>query len=72
MYDKFQKRLSKCSETPRRFPDDDSLRQWFDSKQLRFFEEQVRRGVFVRMTDDEVEVARRKLPPPLPPQPGTG
>jgi hypothetical protein len=62
----FQAHVARRGEVPRSFPDDDSLRQWFDSNQLRFFEDQVRRGVFVRMTDAEVEAARRKLPPPLP------
>jgi hypothetical protein len=72
MYEMFKKHLANCSGTPRRFPDDDSLRQWFDSNQLRFFEDQVRRGALIRMTDNEVEVARRKLPPALPPLPGAG
>jgi hypothetical protein len=70
MYERFKKHLAKCSETPRRFPDDDSLHQWFDSKQLQFFEDQVRRGALIRMPDNEAEVARRKLPPALPPLPG--
>jgi hypothetical protein len=66
LYHEFLERLKRRPEAPRRFPDVDSLRRWFDSNQLEVFEDRVQRGLFIKMSDAEVEVARRKLPPPLP------
>jgi len=66
MYQSFLLRLTQLHEAPRRFLNDDSLRRWFDSNQLETFEARVRKGLFVRMSEDEVEAAKRKLPPPLP------
>jgi hypothetical protein len=66
IYGKLKEDLARRNETPRLFPDDDSLTQWFDSNQRELFEYRVRTGLFVKMTDGEVEAARRKLPPPLP------
>jgi hypothetical protein len=50
----------------RRFVDLLSLQAWFDSNAVEVFEDRVRRGIFLRMSDYEVAIARRKLPPPLP------
>ena len=61
--------LSLCSrrtQAPRVFPDDASLRAWFDAHQIQAFENRVRRGLFVKMSDQEIEEARRELPPALP------
>jgi len=66
MYRKFAEHLKSRTEPPRRFPDDDSLRRWFDANQMEIFEDRVQRGIFIRMSDGEVETVRKKLPPPLP------
>ena len=66
IYSKFKEHLARLAEPPRHFPDDDSLRSWFDANQREVFEHRVRTGLFIKMTDAEVEAARRKLPPPLP------
>jgi hypothetical protein len=66
LYRRFTEHLKRRAETPDHFPDDDSVRRWFDSSQLEVFEHRVRIGLFIKMTDAEVEAARRKLPPPLP------
>lgn len=62
----FRENLARQPEIPRRFPDEDSLRHWFDSNQMETLEHRMRKGLYVRMTEAEVEAARRKLPPPLP------
>ena len=66
LYLGFKQHLAQHAEQPRRFPDKDSLRCWFDSNQIEVFEYRVRNGLFIRMSDREVEAARRKMPPPLP------
>jgi hypothetical protein len=62
----FKEHLARIAEPPRHFPDDGSLQKWFDSNQLEFFENQVRARRLIKMTGAEVEMARRKLQPPLP------
>jgi hypothetical protein len=73
IYDRFREELQRRSETPRSFPDLDSLRQWSDALRMRRFEDRVRRRLFVRMTEPEVAAwwAERQRypagrPPPLP------
>jgi hypothetical protein len=66
IYQHFVALLKQRAEQPRRFPDLPSLQSWFDSNALEIFEDRVRRGLYIRMSDDEVAIARRKLPPPLP------
>lgn len=50
---------------PRAFPDVVLLRESFDAELIREFEARVRRGLFVRMTEDEIAEARRSMPPPV-------
>jgi len=62
----FLKEIRATGETPAVFPDKASVERWFDENQLIAFEDRVRRGLYIRMSDAEVEMAKRKLPPPLP------
>ena len=57
IYSRFRDELQRRSETPRSFPDVDSLRQWFDGLKMKSFEDWVRRGLLVRMTEPEVAAA---------------
>jgi len=66
IYKLFTEHLSRRGEQPQHFPDDASLRSWFDANALEVFEYRVRTGLFIKMTEGEVAAARRKLPPPLP------
>jgi len=65
IYDRFLKEVHAFGKPPLNFPDQRSFEQWYDANQLAVFEDRVRRGLFIRMTDAEVEQARRKFPPPL-------
>jgi hypothetical protein len=58
IYQEFSKALQRYKETPRQFADLDSTRQWFDARQQKAFEERVKRGLFVRMSDQEVAAAK--------------
>lgn len=62
----FLNNLARMAGTPRRFEEVTALREWFDASQIEMHEDRVRRGIFVRMSDGEVEEAKRRLPPPLP------
>lgn len=62
IYRTFIDELNKRSEQPRCFKDASSLQAWFDSNALEIFEDNVRRGIWVRMSDYEVAVAKRALP----------
>jgi len=66
IYRRFVEHLKREKEDPRSFPDLQSLQSWFDSDGVEVFEYRVRRGYFIRMTDDEVAAVRCKLPPVLP------
>ena len=70
IYKEFSRLIHERPDKPRTFPSVEAVRQWFDAKQQESFEERVRRGLFVPMTDAEVEVARRRLsqPPAKPPR----
>jgi hypothetical protein len=61
IHQQFLQGLQRLKKTPRQFPDLESLRQWFDARQVRVFEERVRRGLFVLMTEQEVAVAQARL-----------
>jgi hypothetical protein len=67
IYARFLPHLVRRKEPPQVFPDDGSLHRWVDDEQMKRFERLVQRGLFIRMTDEEVAEARRKLPPPLKP-----
>ncbi len=62
IYRSFVDELEKRPEQPRSFNDMGSLRAWFDENAVEVFEDNVRRGVWVRMSDYEVALARRDLP----------
>jgi hypothetical protein len=66
VYQHFLEHVRQRSDQPRRFPDLQSLRTWFDAKQIETLEERARQGIFVRMTDDEVALALSKLPQQTP------
>jgi len=66
IYQCFVNDLKRRSEQPRHFPDLESLQHWFDANTLETFNYRVRKGLFVRMTDAEVALARRNIPPPVP------
>jgi len=61
IYQQFLQQLRKRKEAPRHFPDTESLRRWFDARQVKAFEERTRRRLFVPMTDQEVEAAKARL-----------
>jgi hypothetical protein len=63
IHQNFVQQLKEYIEKPRHFPDLPSYQTWFDSNSSEVFEDRVRRGWFIRMTDYEVTVAQRKLPP---------
>jgi hypothetical protein len=62
IYRAFVDELKKRAQQPRRFDDLNSLKAWFDSNAVEVFEDNVRRGIWVRMSDYEVAVAKRNLP----------
>jgi hypothetical protein len=61
IHDQFLWHLKQYGEKPRHFPDQLSLQAWFDANATAIFEYRVRRGAWVRMSDYEVEKARRNL-----------
>jgi hypothetical protein len=61
IHQRFQHLLAQRKETPRGFPDQESLRQWFDARQTATFEERVRRRLFLPMTEQEVAEAKASL-----------
>jgi hypothetical protein len=58
IYRSFLTHVKSLSETPRRFDSDHALRLWFDSNQQEVFEDRLRRGIFIKMTNVEVEAVR--------------
>jgi len=62
MYQRMLRHLSQIAEVPRSFPDMEAFWRWSDQRQRESFEWQVQRGLFVRLSDEEVAAARRKLP----------
>jgi hypothetical protein len=61
MYEKFACFLASQSEQPRVFAGVEGMRQWLDERRLESFEARVGRGLYVRMTDQEVQQARQKM-----------
>lgn len=57
----FEVHLSRRNETPREFSDVAALREWFDANQISYFERQLQRGLYIRMTDQEIAVAKDRL-----------
>jgi hypothetical protein len=66
IYRQFVDAVQKHGNPPLRFGDQQALRDWFDSNAMEVFSFRVRRRLFVRMSDEEVAVTRRRMPPPLP------
>jgi hypothetical protein len=68
IYQQFISHVQRQQDQPREFATLESLRAWSDERNVLTFEERVRRRLFVPMTDDQVEAAKRRLgkPPPLP------
>jgi len=66
LYRHFVEAVQRRRAEPRRFEDLPALRQWFDSDAAAVFQHRVRRKLFIRMNDEEVAKASRRLPPPLP------
>lgn len=61
IHDQFLHHLKQRDKSPRHFPDMSSLRTWFDANTTDIFEHRVRSGAWVRMSDYEVELFRRRL-----------
>jgi len=55
----FVEQLRQRTDQPNRFADLSELKDWFDAHQIEKFENKVRRGQLVRMSDFEVEKFRR-------------
>lgn len=68
LYDIFLDALKRKSEEPLTFSTTEQMQQLFDERLIKRFENRVKRGLFVKMTDEEIAQARRKIPPPLPKQ----
>jgi hypothetical protein len=64
IYQQFLLHVQRRQSQPREFPTLESLRSWFDERQIHRFEERVRRRLFVPMTEKQVEEARRCLDKP--------
>lgn len=69
IYQQFLQDLQKRSNTPLQFPNLESLKQWFDAKQIKAFEDHVRRRLYIPMTDEEVAAAKARLQSGAPPIP---
>ena len=61
LHEKFVELLGQRADHPRHFDDLQALQNWFDAHKIEIFEDKVRRGLWVRMSDYEVEKARREL-----------
>jgi hypothetical protein len=61
IHQQFLNHLQQRKETPRVFPNLDSLRQWCDTRQITAFEERARRRLFIPMTEQEVAAAKTRL-----------
>jgi hypothetical protein len=64
IHEQFIQHLKQRTDSPRHFPDLPSLQAWFDANAFKTFDCRVRHGAWVRMSDYEVALAQRKLPPP--------
>jgi hypothetical protein len=61
IHSRFGSHLARQARTPRIFANRDEVRRWLDECRLESFEAHVARGLYVRMTDEEVERARQKM-----------
>jgi hypothetical protein len=61
VYHEFQSQVQRRTGQPREFPTLESLRRWFDDKQVRTFEKRVRRRLFVPMSEQQVQAAKNRL-----------
>lgn len=61
LHEQFVSHLNQRTDLPREFPNQGSVQVWFDATAWETFEYRVQRGSWVRMSDYEVEKARRKL-----------
>lgn len=59
LYRQFLERLQQVRESPRQFADIDAIRRWFDTRQIRAFEQRAERRLFIPMTEQEVEEQKR-------------
>jgi hypothetical protein len=66
IYSRFVDAVGKRKELPIPFSSNQELYDWFDSMTTVAFNHRVRRGLYVRMSDQEVDAALEKIPPPLP------
>jgi hypothetical protein len=70
IHEQFQQKLRHRNQPPRSFADVEPLRQWYDQRQQKAFEERVNRRLFLPMTEQEIAIARAKfegkVPPPIP------
>jgi hypothetical protein len=60
LHQKFVEELRQRGDQPRRFDELPSLQAWFNANKIEIFEDKVRRGLWVRMSDYEVEKFRSK------------
>ncbi len=58
IYERFRQELQRHRNAPRSFSDLKSLIEWFDSRQVKNFEDRVRRRLFIPMTESEVAKAQ--------------
>lgn len=76
IYQRFQEELRQRPDKPRPFPNTESLREWFDARQIEDFDDRVRRRLFIPMTEPEIKAAwavlQRGTRTPLPPLPRRG
>ena len=61
LYKNFLEELKQRAGQPRRFDDQSALQKWFDANQIEIFDDKVRRGLWIRMSDYEVGKFRRNL-----------
>jgi hypothetical protein len=67
IYEQFVSHVRRRSDQPREFPTLDSLRCWFNDRQVSRFKERVSRQLFVPMTEKQVEAAMLRVGgPPSP------
>lgn len=68
LYNIFLDAVKRRSEQPLTFSTPEQMQQLFDERLIMRFENRLKRGLFVKMTDGEIEQAKKKIPPPLPKQ----
>jgi hypothetical protein len=66
LYSKFLEEVARRTEEPGHFPDDKSLHKWFNLNQLEVFNHRVRSGLFIKMSESEIDDALRRIGRRLP------